>query len=119
MLGPTATNMFGLGGSCAMSILRIGLPITPTAMGTMVGLTAIIVLSGTTRAMAGLTTAMVMGVPMAVSQSASDSKSDAMHDQTDPQDFLRRIGRSLRSGGVYLMQDIGGSARLENNLQFP
>jgi hypothetical protein len=32
---------------------------------------------------------------------------------------LRRLGRALRSGGVYLMQDIGGSARLENNLQFP
>jgi len=44
---------------------------------------------------------------------------DAVHDQKDPQDFLRRIRRALRSGGVYLMQDIGGSARLENNLQFP
>lgn len=44
---------------------------------------------------------------------------DAVHDQKDPQDFLRRLSRCLRSGGVYLMQDIGGSACLENNLQFP
>jgi hypothetical protein len=27
--------------------------------------------------------------------------------------------RALRPGGVYLMQDIGGSARLENNLAMP
>jgi hypothetical protein len=26
---------------------------------------------------------------------------------------------ALRPGGVYLMQDIGGSAKLENNLDFP
>jgi SAM-dependent methyltransferase len=44
---------------------------------------------------------------------------DAVHDQKDPQDFLRRLQGSLRPGGVYLMQDIGGSARLENNLDFP
>jgi SAM-dependent methyltransferase len=44
---------------------------------------------------------------------------DAVHDQKDPQDFLHRVHRALRSGGVYLMQDIGGSARLENNVAFP
>jgi len=44
---------------------------------------------------------------------------DAVHDQKDPQDLLRRLCRALRPGGVYLMQDIGGSARLENNIDFP
>ncbi len=44
---------------------------------------------------------------------------DAVHDQKDPQDLLRSLHRALRPGGVYLMQDIGGSARLENNLDFP
>ena len=44
---------------------------------------------------------------------------DAVHDQKDPQDFLRRLSASLRPGGVYLMQDIGGSAHLENNMKFP
>jgi len=44
---------------------------------------------------------------------------DAVHDQKDPQDFLRRLYRALRPGGVYLMQDIGGSAYLENNMAFP
>ena len=44
---------------------------------------------------------------------------DAVHDQRDPQDLLRRLRRALRPGGNYLMQDIGGSARLENNLDFP
>jgi len=44
---------------------------------------------------------------------------DAVHDQRDPADLLRRLHRALRPGGVYLMQDIGASARLENNLDFP
>jgi 2-polyprenyl-3-methyl-5-hydroxy-6-metoxy-1,4-benzoquinol methylase len=43
---------------------------------------------------------------------------DAVHDQRDPQDLLRRLRRALRPGGTYLMQDIGGSARLENNREF-
>ncbi len=44
---------------------------------------------------------------------------DAVHDQKAPQDFLRRLHAALRPGGTYLMQDIGGSARLENNMEFP
>lgn len=44
---------------------------------------------------------------------------DAIHDQKDPQGLLRGIHGALRPGGVYLVQDIGGSAKLENNLDFP
>ncbi len=44
---------------------------------------------------------------------------DAVHDQKDPQGLLSGLYRSLKPGGVHLMQDIGGSARLENNLDFP
>lgn len=44
---------------------------------------------------------------------------DAVHDQKDPRDLLHRLHGALRSGGTYLMQDIGGSARLENNVDFP
>jgi 2-polyprenyl-3-methyl-5-hydroxy-6-metoxy-1,4-benzoquinol methylase len=44
---------------------------------------------------------------------------DAVHDQKDPQALLASLHRALRPGGVHLMQDIGGSARLENNLDFP
>jgi SAM-dependent methyltransferase len=44
---------------------------------------------------------------------------DAVHDQKDPQGLLKSLYRALRPGGVYLMQDIGGSAHLENNLDFP
>jgi 2-polyprenyl-3-methyl-5-hydroxy-6-metoxy-1,4-benzoquinol methylase len=44
---------------------------------------------------------------------------DAVHDQKDPQYLLHGLYRALRPGGVYLMQDIGGSARLENNIDFP
>ena len=44
---------------------------------------------------------------------------DAVHDQKDPHDLIRGLHASLKPGGVYLMQDIGGSARLENNLDFP
>jgi SAM-dependent methyltransferase len=44
---------------------------------------------------------------------------DAVHDQKDPGDFIARLHAALRSGGTYLMQDVGGSARLENNLDFP
>lgn len=44
---------------------------------------------------------------------------DAVHDQKDPQGLLKGLHGALKPGGVYLMQDIGGSARLENNLDFP
>lgn len=44
---------------------------------------------------------------------------DAIHDQRDPADLLHRFHRALRPGGTYLVQDIGGSARLENNHDFP
>jgi SAM-dependent methyltransferase len=44
---------------------------------------------------------------------------DAIHDQKDPQGLVSGIHQSLRDGGVYLVQDIGGSAKLENNLDFP
>ena len=44
---------------------------------------------------------------------------DAVHDQKDPQGLLHGLYGALRPGGVYLMQDIGGSAKLENNLDFP
>jgi hypothetical protein len=33
--------------------------------------------------------------------------------------LVRGLKGSLKPGGIYLMQDIGGSARLENNLDFP
>jgi SAM-dependent methyltransferase len=44
---------------------------------------------------------------------------DAVHDQKDPQKLLRDVYRALRPGGVHLMQDIGGSAYLERNHDFP
>lgn len=44
---------------------------------------------------------------------------DAVHDQKDPAALVRSLHGALRPGGVYLMQDIAGSARLENNLDFP
>jgi len=44
---------------------------------------------------------------------------DAVHDQKDPAGLLRGISRSLKPGGTYLMQDIGGSSHLERNLDHP
>ena len=43
----------------------------------------------------------------------------AVHDQKDPAGLIGGLRGALRPGGVYLMQDIGGSAKLENNLDFP
>jgi 2-polyprenyl-3-methyl-5-hydroxy-6-metoxy-1,4-benzoquinol methylase len=44
---------------------------------------------------------------------------DAVHDQKHPQAFLATLHNALKPGGVHLMQDIGGSAYLEKNLEFP
>lgn len=44
---------------------------------------------------------------------------DAIHDQKDPEVLIRSLRDALKLGGLYLMQDIGGSAKLENNLDFP
>ena len=44
---------------------------------------------------------------------------DAVHDTGDPQKLLCAIYLGLKPGGVHLMQDIGGSAKLENNMEFP
>lgn len=44
---------------------------------------------------------------------------DAVHDQKDPAGLVRGLFGALRPGGVYLMQDIGGSAHLEKNIDFP
>jgi hypothetical protein len=44
---------------------------------------------------------------------------DAVHDQARPGALLRGIRRSLRADGVYLMQDIDGSSRVEGNLDHP
>lgn len=44
---------------------------------------------------------------------------DAVHDQADPKGFLRLVRRSVRPGGVFLMQDIGGSRDLEKNIGNP
>lgn len=44
---------------------------------------------------------------------------DAVHDQAQPLRVLKGIHRALKSDGTYLMQDIRGSSRLENNLDHP
>lgn len=44
---------------------------------------------------------------------------DAIHDQADPEGLVRSMYGALRPDGTYLVQDVGGSARLENNLNFP
>lgn len=44
---------------------------------------------------------------------------DAIHDQADPEGLVGSLHGALRPGGVYLVQDVGGSARLEHNLDFP
>ena len=41
---------------------------------------------------------------------------DAVHDMADPQALLKTIRKSLKAGGAHLMQDIGGSVHLENNM---
>ncbi len=44
---------------------------------------------------------------------------DAVHDRKSPLDLLARLRRALHPGGIHLMQDIRGSARLENTLDCP
>jgi SAM-dependent methyltransferase len=44
---------------------------------------------------------------------------DAIHDQADPARVLRNIHRALRPDGTYLMQDISGTGRLENDIDHP
>jgi ubiquinone/menaquinone biosynthesis C-methylase UbiE len=44
---------------------------------------------------------------------------DAVHDQARPLDVLRGIHRTLKPGGVYLMQEIKGASALERNLEHP
>jgi SAM-dependent methyltransferase len=44
---------------------------------------------------------------------------DAIHDQAKPADVLAAIARSLRPGGCFLMQEAGGTSRLERDLEHP
>jgi len=44
---------------------------------------------------------------------------DAIHDQAKPLNVLRGIYRTLRSNGVYLMQDIKGSSQVHKNIDHP
>lgn len=44
---------------------------------------------------------------------------DAIHDQGRPRAVLKGIHRTLKTNGVYLMQDVHSSSRLENNLDHP
>jgi 2-polyprenyl-3-methyl-5-hydroxy-6-metoxy-1,4-benzoquinol methylase len=44
---------------------------------------------------------------------------DAIHDQAAPDRVLAAIARALRPGGVFLMQEIAGSSRLERDLDNP
>jgi SAM-dependent methyltransferase len=44
---------------------------------------------------------------------------DAVHDQAHPAEVLSRIARALRPDGVYLMQEISGTGRLERDRDHP
>jgi len=44
---------------------------------------------------------------------------DAIHDQAAPDRVLAAIARALRPGGIFLMQEIAGSSRLERDLDHP
>jgi len=44
---------------------------------------------------------------------------DAVHDQPDPLGLLVTVRNSLRPGGVFLMQDICGTGRLEADIDLP
>lgn len=42
---------------------------------------------------------------------------DAIHDQAKPDQVLKAIAGALNDDGVFLMQDIGGSSHVHNNLE--
>lgn len=44
---------------------------------------------------------------------------DAIHDQARPAQVLAGIARALRPDGVFLMQEIGGTSRLERDVEHP
>jgi 2-polyprenyl-3-methyl-5-hydroxy-6-metoxy-1,4-benzoquinol methylase len=44
---------------------------------------------------------------------------DAIHDQANPEQVLKNIKSSLSKDGIFLMQDIGASSMLENNIGHP
>jgi SAM-dependent methyltransferase len=44
---------------------------------------------------------------------------DAIHDQAEPAAVLAAIGRALRPGGSFLMQDIRGTSRVEEDARHP
>ena len=44
---------------------------------------------------------------------------DAVHDQARPLSVLQGIFRTLRPGGVYLMQDIHASSHVNHNCEHP
>jgi 2-polyprenyl-3-methyl-5-hydroxy-6-metoxy-1,4-benzoquinol methylase len=44
---------------------------------------------------------------------------DAIHDQAKPLNVLKGIRRTLRPGGVYLMQDISGSSHVHKDIDHP
>ena len=44
---------------------------------------------------------------------------DAVHDQKSPENLIGGLHAALKRGGTYVMQDIGGSAYLEKNVDFP
>jgi ubiquinone/menaquinone biosynthesis C-methylase UbiE len=44
---------------------------------------------------------------------------DSIHDQAKPLNVLRGIHRTLKSDGVYLMQDISGTSHLEKDIDHP
>lgn len=44
---------------------------------------------------------------------------DAIHDQAKPLSVLNGIHRALKTGGIYLMQDISGSSQVHKNIAHP
>lgn len=44
---------------------------------------------------------------------------DAIHDQGKPLNVLKGIHRALKSGGVYLMQDISGTSHVHKDVEHP